>query len=72
MRRGHDSGWPRQRGRGVDYTDQERESAVERITQPGKEGADPAGDKKGTNTETCWALTVSKSSQKGGRRKRQL
>jgi len=30
------------------------------------EGADPAGDKKGTNTGGRWTLTVSKSSQREG------
>lgn len=47
MRRGHDGGWSRQRGPGVDHTDQERERAPDGITQPGTEGADLAGDKKG-------------------------
>lgn len=48
MRRAHDSGWPRQRGPGVDYKDQERERAAGRITQLETEGTEgPTGDKKG-------------------------
>lgn len=69
MRRGHDSGWPTQRGPGVDHADRERERAAGRITQLGNERvmrADPAGNKKGTNTEGSWALTFSKSSERGG------
>lgn len=69
MKRGHDSDWPTQRGRGVDHADRERERATGRITQLGNERvmrADPAGNKKGTNTEGSLALTFSKSSEREG------